>query len=234
MIKAVFFDLYGTLAGFKPSRFEIQSSACEKFNLHPTPEGILKGYSIADQFMTRQNVVRPVRKMNHQEAFNFFCEYERLILSGSDIEVNLEKAGKIWNHIKTIPYDLNIFDDVIPVLSELKSQGMKIGLLSNMNESGTSLLGKFNLETLMDFAVTSLEVGLEKPHAPIFLEALNQAGSKEGDSVHVGDQIDSDVKGAFETGIHPILIDRDDNHKCFNACPKITNLFEIHEILDRL
>ena len=234
MIKAIFFDLYGTLAGFTPSRFEIQSSACERFNLYPTPEGILKGYATADQFMTKQNTVRPVRKMDEEEAFNFFCEYERLILSGSDIKVSVEEAGKIWNYIKTISYDLSIFQDVIPVLSDLKSQGVKIGLLSNMNQSGRSLLEKFNLVTLVDFAVTSLEVGSEKPHSPIFLEALRQAGSEKGDSVHVGDQIDSDVKGALEVGIFPVLIDRDNNHKGFFDCPRITSLLEIHEVLERL
>ena len=107
-IKAIFFDLYGTLVGFNPSRFEIQSAACERFDLYPSPEGILKGYAIADEFMTKQNTVMPVREMDPDETFYFFCKYERLVLSGSDIKVDLEKAGKIWNHIKTIPYDLNI------------------------------------------------------------------------------------------------------------------------------
>ena len=51
MIKAVFFDLYGTLAGFSPSRYEIQSSACADFGVSVTPEGILRGYALADAFI---------------------------------------------------------------------------------------------------------------------------------------------------------------------------------------
>ena len=234
MIKAIFFDLYGTLVGFHPSRFEIQSLACERFGLSPSPEGILKGYGIADAFMTKQNTLMPVRKMNQEEAFYFFCKYERLVLSGSDIEVDLDKAGKIWNHIKTIPYDLNIYEDVIPVLKDLRCQGVKVGLLSNMNQSGNSLIEKFGLENLVDFAVTSSEVRSEKPHPPMFMEALRQAGSTKATSVHVGDQIDSDVKGASDVGIYPVLIDRDDIHKCFNACPRIKNLPEIHDVLESL
>ena len=51
MIKAVFFDLYGTLAGFSPSRFEIQSKAVAEFGLTVTEEGVLLGYSSADAFL---------------------------------------------------------------------------------------------------------------------------------------------------------------------------------------
>ena len=43
MKKILFFDLYGTLAGFNPTRFEIQSKACNQFGLSVSEAGILKG-----------------------------------------------------------------------------------------------------------------------------------------------------------------------------------------------
>ena len=67
MIKAVFFDLYGTLAGFYPSRYEIQSTACADFGIQVTPEGILAGYALADVHMADQNAVRPLRKLGPRE-----------------------------------------------------------------------------------------------------------------------------------------------------------------------
>ena len=42
MIRAVFFDLYGTLAGFSPSRYEIQSEACADFGIEVTISKIVK------------------------------------------------------------------------------------------------------------------------------------------------------------------------------------------------
>ena len=51
MIKAITFDLYGTLAGFTPSRYEIQSQAAAKFGLQLTEEEVLRGYFKADEFM---------------------------------------------------------------------------------------------------------------------------------------------------------------------------------------
>ena len=59
MIRAVFFDMYGTLAGFSPSRFELQSQACADFGIRVTPEGVLKGYAAADAYMNEQNAVEP-------------------------------------------------------------------------------------------------------------------------------------------------------------------------------
>ena len=59
MIKAVFLDMYGTLAGFEPSRFEVQSQACAEFGIELTPEGVPKGYAAADEYMSAQNRFAP-------------------------------------------------------------------------------------------------------------------------------------------------------------------------------
>ena len=53
--KAVFFDMYNTLAGFRPSRYEVQSEACREFGIEVTPAGIVQGYAAADAYMTEQN-----------------------------------------------------------------------------------------------------------------------------------------------------------------------------------
>ena len=62
-IKAVLFDLYGTLVGFEPSRFVIQSQVATKYDLFLTEEGVSKGYFLADKFMAEQNAVNPIRSM---------------------------------------------------------------------------------------------------------------------------------------------------------------------------
>ena len=72
MKKILFFDLYGTLAGFNPTRFEIQSKACNQFGLSVSEAGILKGYKFADDLMSHQNSTQPLRLMNESEKFNFF------------------------------------------------------------------------------------------------------------------------------------------------------------------
>ena len=232
MIEAVFFDMYGTLSGFKPSRFEIQNKACLEFGIELTESGTLKGYAEADAFMTQQNSIAPLRLRNPPEVFAFFQEYEKKVISGSGIEVESDLAGRIWEVIKTIPYDMVLFDDVRGVLDSLSNMRVVIGLISNMNQPGHALIEKFDLGDYVDFAVTSFEVGSEKPHSPIFLEALKRSGCRNKKTVHVGDQIGSDVEGAIPAGINPILLDRDGNHVGYAECPRIVNLEEILSLLD--
>ena len=54
----------------------------------------------------------------------------------------------------------------------------------------------------------SADVGAEKPHPPIFLAALQRAGCAPDEALHVGDQYHSDVVGARNVGITPLLLDR--------------------------
>ena len=56
-IIAVLFDLYGTLAGFEPSRFSLQSEVAKKYGFELTEKGVAQGYFLADKFMAEQNAV---------------------------------------------------------------------------------------------------------------------------------------------------------------------------------
>ena len=231
MIKAVFFDLYGTLAGFHPSRYEIQATACANFGIQVTPDGILKGYALADAYMAEQNAVRPLRERDRDSRNQFFAEYERLVLQGAGVEVSGERALEIWRRVRHVPYELRRFDDVPPALELLRSHGLTLGLISNMNRDGAELTRELGLAAYLDFAVTSVEVGAEKPHPPIFLAALEKAGAAPQEAVHVGDQLTSDVEGARRVGINPVLLDRDGNHKDVQDCPRIESLAELPEVV---
>ncbi len=233
MIKAVFFDLYGTLAGFKPSREEIQSTACADFGIAVTPQGILRGYALADEFMARQKAVKPLREMDRDERRDFFAEYERLVLQGAGVEVTLALASDIWRRIRQIPYGLARYDDVAPTLIGLRERRLTVGLISNIdNNGGNGLTDSLGLTPLLDFAVFSSDVGAEKPHPPIFLAALKKAGVSPQEAMHVGDQLTSDIEGARGVGINPVLIDRDRNHVGTQACPRIETLAELSGLLD--
>ena len=231
MLTAVFFDLYGTLAGFRPSRYEIQSEACAQFGITVTPEGVLKGYALADAYMAEQNAIHPVRRRDRQGKDEFFAEYERRVMEGAGVEVSSPRAAEIWRSVRQVPYALERFDDVLPALEQLKERGLTLGLISNMNQDGASLTDSMGLSKVLDFAVTSAEVGSEKPHPPIFLAALERSGARPDEAVHVGDQITSDIEGAANVGISAVLLDRDRNHTDFTRCPRIDTLSELPALL---
>ena len=227
MIRAVFFDLYGTLAGFTPSRFEIQSRAASEFGLTVTEEGVLAGYADADAFLAEQNTVRPIRLLDDAARESVFVEYERRVLRGSGIEVDSATARRIWRRVWRVPSEMTIYADVEPVLVDLRRRGLCLGVISNMNRRGDALAREVGLSGLVDFVVTSLESGAEKPHPPIFAAALARAGVDAQEAAHVGDQIGSDVLGASRAGLLPVLIDRDGNHPGYSEAVRITRLSEL-------
>jgi len=232
MIKAVFFDLYGTLARFHPPREEVQAQACASFGFTVTREGLIRGYLLADEWMSRVNASEtPVPQLAEEERARFFAEYERLVLQGAGVEVDLETAGRVWSRVREIPYQLALFDDVLPVLGMLKQRELTLGLLSNIGRNLTELGKELGLAPYLDFTVTSREAGSGKPHPPIFRLALERAGVKPPEALHVGDSHLSDVQGALGAGIHPLLLDREDVMTHVNDCPRIGGLIGVLDYL---
>ena len=83
-------------------------------------------------------------------------------------------------------------------------------------------------------AITSREVGAEKPEPPIFLAALERAAVLPAEAMHVGDQYSSDVEGALAVGINPVLLDRYGNNGLEAVdCPVIRGLNEVASLLER-
>jgi putative hydrolase of the HAD superfamily len=233
-IRAVFLDVYNTLAGFHPAREEIQAAAAAQHGLILTNEGTARGYHDADVFMNEQNRTRPVRSMPPDERGRFFAEYERRVLRGSGHEVDLDTARRVWETVRQQEYRLRLFPDAIPAIEDARKAGYRVGAISNMGQRGDSLARDLGLDGRIDFVVTSLEAGAEKPHAPIFLMALDRAGVSAPEAVHVGDQLDSDVMGAVAVGIRPILMDRYGNHPDYRGYPRIASLAELQTLLSRL
>ena len=200
-IRAVFFDLYGTLAGFDPPREDIQARAAAKFGFEVTKEGIDAGYHMADEFMARQNAVRPLRTLNGNEQWAFFSRFEQLVLQGAGHEVDLEAAGEVWAEVRKQEYQIALFPDVTDGLDRLRAQGLTVAVISNMNIGSERLLDDMGLVGHVDFATTSGETGYEKPDIRIFEAALGRAGVTADQAVHVGDQLESDIHGAENSGI---------------------------------
>lgn len=232
MIKTIFFDLYGTLAGFKPSRFEVQSEACSKFGISVTQEGIVQGYALADTYMAIENAKRHLRLRTVKQREHFFSKYEQLIIGGCGVKISLERALKLWQKIREIPYTLAPFSDVIPTLECLKTRGLTLGMITNMDTSNTYGSICLAFKDLLDLTITSVEVGVSKPDPAIFFAALYQAKSEPHEAIHIGDQISSDIEGASGAGITPILIDRDGIHKDYRSHTRIEALTDILEFID--
>jgi putative hydrolase of the HAD superfamily len=103
--------------------------------------------------------------------------------------------------------NFTLYEDALPVLDDLRSRGLKLGLISN----GERDLAEFVLHHAVevDVAVGSRDFGRTKPDPAIFLSALEQLGVEAAGAAMVGDSYSDDIEGARALGIRAILLDRD-------------------------
>ena len=133
-----------------------------------------------------------------------------------------------------VPKDFVLFNDTVPALQQLRDAGSKVGVITNLRRDLDELCDRVGLSSYLDFTVGSEEVGMEKPHPPIFMAALKRVGAAPEEVVHVGDQVRSDVMGAKGVGMQAVLIDRSGYGPDAVDCPKIASLCELGGILEGL
>jgi putative hydrolase of the HAD superfamily len=103
--------------------------------------------------------------------------------------------------------NFELYEDVLPVLDELRVHGLKLGLVSNGIRDLTEFVAHHRLE--VDATVDSRTHGYVKPHPTIFQAALDRLGVRAEAAAMVGDSLEEDVDGARALGLRAILVDRD-------------------------
>lgn len=176
MKKAVIFDLDGTLLNTLDDLADSTNYALSKF-----------GYPTRTIDEVRQFVGNGVAKL-----------IERAIPEGKN-NPNFEKCLAIFKenyaqnmYNKTAPYN-----GIIEMLSNLKSKGIKIAVVSNKFDLAVKELCKKYFESFIDFAAGENEVqGIKKKPAPdTVISVLNEFNFAPEDAVYVGDS-DVDIMTA--------------------------------------
>ena len=121
----------------------------------------------------------------------------------------------------TVSENFELFEDALPVLEEIRTAQLKIGLVSNGIRDLTEFVAHHRLD--VDAIVDSRSHGRVKPHPTIFEAALERLGASPAEAVMVGDSLEEDIEGARALGMRAILIDRDDRHP--EVEPRLTDLY---------
>jgi len=122
---------------------------------------------------------------------------------------------------------------VLGALKEIRKRGIKIALVTDLTTHiQLRKIERLGITDYVDFLVTSEEAGSEKPHAIMFLLALNKLDILPKDAIFVGDNIINDIEGARSVGIDTVLIKKGKLSKRLNR--SIKPKFEICEIPELL
>jgi putative hydrolase of the HAD superfamily len=128
-----------------------------------------------------------------------------------------------------------LYEEVPAALQSLSGRGLRIGLISNSHRCLESFQSHFELEGLIDVAVSSSKHGYMKPHPSIFRAALELAQVRAAEAVMVGDSLKQDVDGARGVGMRGVLVRRSEpSHEAvlpLDGVPVIRNLLELAPLL---
>jgi HAD superfamily hydrolase (TIGR01549 family) len=204
-VRAVLFDVDFTIARpgpeFGPEGYQRLG---ERFGLELDPSRYKQA---------RERAVEGIRRhpeLEHDEEI-WVAFTERIIRGmGGEADSAYECAvamTEAWEHAE----HFELYEDALPVLEELRVQGLKLGLVSNTGRNLDEFVAHHRLD--VDAAIGSGAFGRTKPHPTIFRAVLERLGVEPGDAAMVGDSPEDDVEGARAAGIEAaFLLDRDDRY----------------------
>jgi putative hydrolase of the HAD superfamily len=201
MVEAVLFDVDFTIA--KPGPLlgpEGYRAAGERFGLELDPEKYAQARAAAVEDLQHHP------ELDHDEEI--WVRFTEDIVrgmggNGSDVRAVAEAITEGWLHSE----NFELYEDALPVLAELRSRGLKIGLVSNTSRDLDAFIRHFGLE--VDAWVASGTHGKVKPSPSIFRAVLELLQVKPEAAVMVGDSPADDVEGAQAIGMRAFLIDRE-------------------------
>ncbi len=210
-IKAVFFDVGSTLIFPSPS-------VGEMFKIVAAQRGHAFDASLVDGHMPE---VDAFYDREYERNGDFWCSHESAVRVWKDMYTLLsDRMGLSFDScgISEDMYDRyllaqswSLYDDVLPALTKLKGQGLRLGIISNWDASLPRLIDGLGLSELFEVVVPSAAKGIRKPDPAIFRLALDEMGVRACEALHVGDLPEADG-AARNAGIRPVIIDRKGVH----------------------
>jgi len=209
-ITTILFDLDGTLIHQHPSSLDVLFSILDE---HLVPL-MASSYRDTQQFIYRywakSEELRQDKKMYGELTDEFWLHYlkRKLWTAGMTELQTTDLAPVIQEELieRHKPENL-ILDDVRPTLKTLRQRGYKMGLVSNRSNPIDPEVKEHGFESYFDFYFTSGEVDSVKPDPEIFEHALYLAESSPDVTAYIGDNYYTDIIGAQNTGIYPVLMD---------------------------
>lgn len=198
-VKGVLIDIDDTLYPYEPAH-KAALTACHRKYCDRTHDII----EIADfDIWYRANRSAVTKALSPQGAcrsrlFAFQAMLEEKSITGSYI-LAAELENAYW---KTFIEQIVVCDSAMNLLKQCRKHNIKVCAVSDMQaQIQIRKLAALGISQLIDFLVTSEEVGVEKPDKRIFDRALQKIRCDPNQTIMIGDSQTKDVDGAKKAGI---------------------------------
>jgi putative hydrolase of the HAD superfamily len=210
MIKAIFFDLDGTLRHSVPSGGDVFTDFARTLGFRITHEDHLRAKRWEHLYWANSMDLRDDLLAHSGETENFWIEYSRrrLVALGIAPALAREYAPKVSAHMGAEYRPESIVpDEVRNALPQLKQAGYLMAVLSNRDKPFVQLLEDHKIGEFFDFSIAAGEVNTYKPDPGLFEHAVQRAEVLPQEAIYVGDNYFADVVGSRRAGLTPILVD---------------------------
>lgn len=189
MIKAVVFDMFETLVTLFEGRTYFGENIAEDAGVD------------AVQFRKEWNKIevdRSIGKYTIKEGLEIVLKE---LDAYSEDRVNFaaqKRIDALGDTFSAIP------EESIQMLKDLKSKGMKLGLMTNTFSDERDKIVNCPLYPFFDVSLISYEVGMCKPAPEMYQKMINLLGVKSDEILYVGDGGSRELYAAREAGMHPV------------------------------
>jgi putative hydrolase of the HAD superfamily len=185
-IKAIGFDYAGVIGGSDVVGKSFTRSICEQLDMD------VEEYRKI--FFSMNHLINTGQKTPP--------EFWEILLKEVDKLDQLDAVLDIWDMFENRL--LQVSERMIELVKTLKTNGYKVGLLSNATSDFGNTLRTKGVDLHFDVFMISGDVGLMKPNPELFRMFINELGVNADEFVFI-DDAEKSLSTAGECGFHPIL-----------------------------
>ncbi|KAJ2157569.1 Haloacid dehalogenase-like hydrolase domain-containing protein 3 [Coemansia sp. RSA 552] len=213
-IRLVTFDLFDTLYTPRESVEKTYTAPLLRHGIKVKLQSVGEGLSLAMKYMC-------LRYPNYGYGVMSSRDWWRQVIDRTWAHIGVPPTYLGNNHLlaereSLIDYfntseGYRMYQEVPRVLKYLTRRGIKIGVVSNMDEAGERVLYHLGIRPYFDFVLQSVTAGIQKPDPRIFDMALSAVNVPAFDALHVGDNEVMDYDAARNAGMEARIVCRTDD-----------------------
>ncbi|WP_267269101.1 HAD family hydrolase [Pseudomonas protegens] len=196
-IKLITFDLDDTLWDTAPVIVSAEATLRQWLTEHAPNLG---GVPVEHLWAIRERVLQDEPTLKYRiSALRRRVLFHALQEAGYEHSQASQLADQSFEVFLHARHQLDIFPEVQPTLEALANH-FALGVVTN----GNADVRRLGLADYFKFALCAEDIGIAKPDARLFHEALQRGGATAETAVHIGDHPGDDIAGAQQAGLRAI------------------------------
>lgn len=215
MIKGILFDFDGTLSNRIESAYRKYTDEVKRF--FPTVHDKMELEAIVQRCMTwdeygtiaKRHVFEQLKKHYHLDF---------------DVDAKVKQWYETFHQYQVLQ------EDCIEILKTLRKH-YRLGVITNGESVSQALkIDYLDLRQYFDVVLISGDVGIHKPEVGIYELAAEKMGLPCEEIAFVGDTFNTDILGAYRSGMEPVWFFSDPYRKSDLPVKRITQLKELLDL----